>query len=138
MLLPINSTIEADTLPVCLTAHSHIRLMNDSRWPWLILLPRNSDSTELHQLIETQRNGYLQDITRVSEIIQHHTQCRSVNVAMLGNVVSALHCHVVARDEGDPNWPKPIWGFEQSIAYADDIPEQLIKVVQKQLVAGIQ
>lgn len=133
MQLPINATIEADTLHVCTTAYSHVRLMNDSRWPWFIVLPTNTSCTELHQLVDAQRSGYLQDINRMSEIIQQNTQCRSVNIAMLGNVVSALHCHVVARDEGDPNWPKPIWGFEQSIAYTDDIPGQLVKAVQDQL-----
>ena len=133
MELPINATIEADTLPVGTTTHSHIRLMNDSRWPWFIVLPRNSDSTELHQLVEEQRTGYLQDINRISEIVQQHTQCSSINIAMLGNVVSALHCHVVARDEGDPNWPKPVWGFEQSIAYTNDVPRQLIGAVREQL-----
>ena len=126
----INATIEADTLGVCTTTHSCIRLMNDSRWPWFIVLPKNTDSTELHHLSDTQRSGYLNDINMVSETLQQHTQCRSVNIAMLGNVVSALHCHVVARNEGDPNWPKPIWGFEQAIAYQDDIPKQLIKAVQ--------
>lgn len=133
MQLPINATIESDTLHVCTTAHSHVRLMNDSRWPWFIVLPTNSDCTELHQLDEAQRIGYLHDISRMSEIIQQHTQCRSVNIAMLGNVVAALHCHVVARDEGDPNWPKPIWGFEQSSAYEDDVPEQFIQAVKVQL-----
>ena len=133
MHLPINPTIEADTLYVCTTAHSHVRLMNDSRWPWFIVLPINTDCTEMHQLVEAQRNGYLHDINRMSEILQQHTQCRSVNIAMLGNVVSALHCHVVARNEGDPNWPKPIWGFEQSITYEDDIPEHLLTAVQDQL-----
>lgn len=127
----IDARIKADTLAVCVTPYSHIRLMNDSRWPWLILLPADSTSRELHQLSDAQRTGFLNDVTRCSELMQEHTQCQSVNVAMLGNVVSALHCHVVARDEGDPNWPKPVWGFEERVMYGEKTPDQLIKLVQQ-------
>lgn len=128
--MSIDPRIEADTLPVTQTSHSSIRLMNDSRWPWLIILPRNSTATELHDLEETQRIGFLSDINRCSEIMQIHTRCQSVNVAMLGNVVSALHCHVVARNAGDPNWPKPVWGFENSIAYEEHLPNHLLQAIQ--------
>lgn len=127
----INPRIEADTLSVCSTEHSHIRLMNDSRWPWIIVLPKNSASTELHQLDDNQRRGYLEDINILSELMQRHTQCQSINIAMLGNVVSALHCHVVARNQDDPNWPKPIWGFETTVAYTSNLPSELIKTIQQ-------
>lgn len=127
----IDPTIKGDTLPVCLTPHSHIRLMNDNRWPWIILLPVDSTSTELHHLEDFQRVGFLSDVNRCSKIMQTQTQCQSVNIAMLGNVVSALHCHVVARDMGDPNWPKPVWGYEASIAYDNDLPDQLIYAIQQ-------
>lgn len=129
----IDPTIKADTYPVCSTTHSYIRLMDDSRWPWLIVLPRDSDSQELHHLQDVQRVAYLNDINQLSRIIQQHTHCRSVNVAMLGNVVSALHCHVVARDENDPNWPKPIWGFEKAVGYGNNLPDLLIDTIQTQL-----
>ncbi len=129
----IDPKIEADTLAVCTTEHSHVRLMNDSRWPWLIVLPRDSDSTELHHLSDMHRAGYLKDINRLSGIIQQLTLCRSVNIAMLGNVVSALHCHVVARDEGDPNWPKTIWGFEDAIVYEDKAADELIQTIRNSL-----
>lgn len=131
--MTIDPKIEADTLAVCTTEYSHIRLMNDNRWPWLIVLPKDSDSTELHHLSDNHRAGFLNDINRLSAKIQHITQCRSVNIAMLGNVVSALHCHVVARDAGDPNWPKPIWGFENAIVYKGNAHEEFVQSIQKEL-----
>lgn len=127
----IDKTIEADTLPVRTTLYSHIRLMNDSRWPWLILLPKDASITELHQLTQSERSGFLSDVNHCSDIMQSVTQCQSVNIAMLGNVVSALHCHVVARQPGDPNWPKPVWGFEQAIAYKGTRPLGLIEAVEQ-------
>ncbi len=134
----INPTIKADTLAICSSDYSHIRLMNDSRWPWLIVLPANSDSTELHHLDNKQRTGYLDDINRLSELVQQHTQCRSVNIAMLGNVVAALHCHVVARDVDDPNWPKPVWGFQKAVAYTDNLPNPLIIAIQQNFDTALQ
>lgn len=132
--MPINQIIEADTLAVCDTQHSHVRLMNDSRWPWLIVLPVNSTACELHHLDGDHRAGYLQDVNTLSKVIQEHTACQSVNVAMLGNVVDALHCHVVARNAGDANWPKPIWGFEKAVPYDGDMPVSLLDAVRHALV----
>jgi len=126
----IDNRIAADTLPIGSTAYSHIRLMNDSRWPWIILLPIDSVCTELHQLDEAQRTGFLHDINRCSEIVQSCTQCQSINIAMLGNVVAALHCHVVARNADDPNWPKPVWGYGSAVKYGDDLPVELTAAVR--------
>jgi diadenosine tetraphosphate (Ap4A) HIT family hydrolase len=93
--------------------------MNDSRWPWLILVPVHPDIEEIHDLTQAQRESFMADVNKVSQVVQTCTDCQSVNVAMLGNVVAQLHCHVVARNPGDPNWPGPIWGFESAIPYAD-------------------
>jgi len=129
----MDARIEADTLAVTQTRFSIIRLMNDQRWPWLMLLPINSDATELHHLDDAQRLGYLDDVNQLSQLIQQHTKCKSVNVAMIGNVVAALHCHVVARFENDPNWPKPIWGFEQAIPYENNLPDALLNAITQTL-----
>ena len=71
------------------------------------------------------------DVNQVSRVMQITTECKSVNVAMLGNVVSQLHCHVVARDIDDPAWPKPVWGFESRVSYGDQMPELLLGAVRK-------
>ena len=130
--MKINPILEADSLFVCDTDHSHLRLINDSRWPWFIVLPRNSDATELHHLDQVQRNAFLEDINQLSDCLQQYTGCRSINIGMLGNVVSALHCHVVARDEGDPNWPKPIWGFGSPVTYGNEGARQMVDVMTQQ------
>jgi diadenosine tetraphosphate (Ap4A) HIT family hydrolase len=131
MKTAIDPRILADSLPVCDTQSAHIRLMNDRRWPWLILLPLQTDSRELHDLTHEQRNRFIADVNQASRVIQLSTGCRSVNVAMLGNVVAQLHCHVVARDEGDPNWPKPVWGYESAVPYSGDEPAALLATIRK-------
>ena len=105
--------------------------MNDSRWPWLILVPLHDEIDELHDLTHGQRDGFMADVNQVSRVVKKITQCKSVNIAMLGNIVSQLHCHVVARDIDDPNWPRPIWGFESAVAYGGNEPVNLVAAIQK-------
>lgn len=127
----VHPTLRADTLSICETPATHILLMNDKRWPWFILVPREIAIQELHDLTHEQRNNFMADVNQLSRVIQLITRCQSVNIAMLGNVVSQLHCHVVARDPGDPNWPKPIWGYEAAVPYENDHPAKLIDAVKK-------
>jgi len=129
--MSLHPRIEADTLPVCTTASAHIRLMNDSRWPWLILLPLQDGIEELHDLTHAQRDLFMADVNQVSRVLQVVTRCKSVNVAMLGNVVSQLHCHVVARDENDPNWPAPVWGYGSATPYENDQQAELVSTILK-------
>lgn len=121
----------ADTFQVCDTPNAHVRLMNDKRWPWLILVPTLPGIQELHDLTHEQRNAFMADVNQVSRVMHLVTACHSINVAMLGNVVSQLHCHVVARDTEDPNWPKPIWGFESAIPYEAEPPATLLSAIKK-------
>ena len=115
--MSLHPRLEADTLAICETTNAFVRLMNDCRWPWIILVPKNSTVEELHDFTETERNLFLTDVNAISKKLQQITNCQSINVAMLGNVVTQLHCHIVARNQGDPNWPKPIWGFESAKPY---------------------
>lgn len=130
--MSIDPQIIEDTLPVCTSARSTILLMNDKRWPWLILLPNDRlQSTELHDLTHTERDAFMADVNQVSRVVQHETHCDSVNIAMLGNVVQQMHCHVVARSASDPNWPRPVWGFEQALPYEQGLPDNLIAAIRK-------
>lgn len=127
----LHPRIEADTLPVCTTGSAQVRLMNDRRWPWLLLIPFQDGIEELHDLTHEQRDLFMSDVNQVSRVLQVVTRCKSVNVAMLGNVVSQLHCHVVARDEGDPNWPGTVWGFGTAVPYSDGEADELLATIRK-------
>lgn len=107
--------------------------MNDCRWPWIILVPVQADIEELHDLTHSQRVSFMADVNQVSRVVQSTTNCQSVNVAMLGNVVSQLHCHVIARNPGDPNWPNPVWGFGSALPYNEHEIEiqTLLKAIRK-------
>ena len=112
--------LDADTLPVCRTAAAHVRLVDDARWPWLMLVPARAEATEIHHLAPDERASLIEEVSLASAALERATGCASVNVAALGNVVARLHVHVVARRPGDPNWPGPVWGFGERVPRARD------------------
>ena len=138
--MTLDPRLARDTRPLAVLPGARVLLANDSRWPWLILLPPHDSATELHHLDARERGAFLQVVSRTSELLQRASGCRSVNVAMLGNVVAQLHCHVVARSPGDPGWPGPVWGFGEAVPRAaGELPAFATSVVgalEKELAAN--
>ncbi|MEL7429110.1 MAG: HIT domain-containing protein [Pseudomonadota bacterium] len=129
----LDKRLEADTLPVVSMETSQLRLMNDSRWLWLILVPRIEDAVEWHELFSDQRQDIDLEIANVAGIVKGMTGCEKINIASLGNTVRQLHIHVVARNTGDPNWPAPVWGFGEKTPYSSDGANQIIDVIRSHM-----
>ncbi len=104
---------------------SQLLLMDDSRYPWCILVPRHNGLEGLHDLPPAQRAGLLDEISRVSRAILELCGSERINVGALGNLVPQLHVHVVGRRVGDAAWPGPVWGFEAREPYA---PGQAVRL----------
>jgi diadenosine tetraphosphate (Ap4A) HIT family hydrolase len=96
-----------------------ILLMEDARFPWLILVPTISGLKEFHEVPKAKQLVLMEEIERVSVALQTITQAYKLNVAALGNQVSQLHIHIIARQMGDPAWPNPVWGYGTSQPYTD-------------------
>lgn len=107
----LDDRLAADTLPVAMTRSGALRLMNDRRWPWLILVPNIAGAVELHDLDADLAARIHRDTDRAAAALSRVTDCTKINTGALGNVVRQLHIHVIARFEGDANWPGPVWGF---------------------------
>ena len=116
----LDPRLEADThaigdLPLC-----ELRLMDDARFPWLVLVPRIAGARELLDLDEGDQRALLAEINLVGRAIETLWRPDKLNIAALGNVVPQLHVHVIARFTSDPAWPQPVWGRSERIAYSDD------------------
>src|ERR1700704_5089855 len=92
----------ADSDEICDLALSQARLFNDARYPWLLLIPRRADVSELFDLSPADRAVLAEEIAAAGRILKDVTRCYKINIAMIGNVVRQLHVHVTARFEGDP------------------------------------
>ena len=96
---------------------SQLLLMNDSNYPWLILVPRKNNLTEIIDLDQDNQIILLSEINYVSKILKKHLNVDKINIASLGNVVSQLHIHIIGRYFNDISYPKPIWGQVDSVEY---------------------
>lgn len=116
-----------------------VLLMNDSSYPWLILVPRREVVEELFQLSLTDQRQLIEEVSGVSEALASHARADKMNVAALGNVVPQLHVHVIARRRTDAAWPRPVWGVQPAQPYADGaLAQELSELVALLLPLGLQ
>ena len=106
----LDERLAADSFPLGRLALCELRLLNDSRFPWLLLVPMRARLVEVIDLEVSDRTLLMQELGRAAESLKKVTCCHKLNVAALGNQVRQLHIHVIARFEGDAAWPNPVWG----------------------------
>ena len=126
-----HKTLAADTAEAARWPLCRVLLMNDSRYPWLILVPARSDKTEIHDLDPADQSLLITEIDRASRALSRLYSPHKINVAAIGNLVPQLHIHVVARFRTDDAWPRPIWGAHPPRPYQTaDMDETLKKLRQ--------
>ena len=106
----LDPRLEADGPVVADLPLSHVRLVDDARFFWLVLIPRRAGRSEIMDLAPDDRALLMEEIAAVSTVLKGVSGCAKLNVAALGNMVPQLHVHVVARNPGDPAWPGPVFG----------------------------
>jgi diadenosine tetraphosphate (Ap4A) HIT family hydrolase len=89
---------------------SQLRLMDDLRFPWLLLVPRVGGASELADLDAAAQQRLLAEINAAAALLRAWQAFDKLNLGALGNVVRQLHVHLVGRRPGDPAWPGPVWG----------------------------
>ncbi len=99
---------------------SQLLLMNDSNYPWFILVPDRDDITEIYQLSNSDRDQLWQESCQLSRLLMQRFEGDKLNVAAIGNLVSQLHLHHVVRYRSDLAWPAPVWGKSKAVAYHED------------------
>lgn len=100
----------------------HARLQADTRWPWIVLIPRVAGARELEDLGANQRAALMEEVVAAGDAVRAiggvlGFQVEKLNLGALGNVTPQLHAHVVGRRAGDPAWPGPVWGVGTAQAY---------------------
>jgi diadenosine tetraphosphate (Ap4A) HIT family hydrolase len=113
----LDPRLAADTVAVGDLALSRVLLMDDARFPWLILVPRRSGLSEVTDLDGADAAALWDEIRLAAGVMRDLAKPDKVNVAALGNVVAQLHVHVVGRFRSDPAWPGPVWGFGTRTPY---------------------
>ncbi|MCG7585033.1 HIT domain-containing protein [Photobacterium sp. OFAV2-7] len=128
--LAADTTVLGD-LPLC-----RVLLSKEALGPWLILVPRRDEITEIHHLPEQDQLQLIRESSAVARLLETDYQADKINVGALGNLVPQLHVHHIARFQSDIAWPGPIWGNtdgtqrEEGIqqALADELRDELANI----------
>lgn len=105
--------------------------MNDTRYPWIVLVPRIPGASEWLDLPEQQQQVLLSEINIAAKVLREHFSCEKINIGALGNIVRQLHVHVIARTSQDEAWPGPVWGQGIAVAYSTAELEILLEKLQR-------
>ncbi len=132
-MFQLDARLAQDTTPVTSFALSRVLLMNDARYPWLILVPARDGLSEVHDLNASDQALLNDEIIRVSRAMTELFTPEKINVGALGNIVRQLHIHIIARRTDDPAWPGPVWGHSPAVPYT---VEQLVDM-QSRLASGL-
>ncbi|MES9900381.1 MAG: HIT domain-containing protein [Sedimenticola sp.] len=130
-MFTLHPRLAADTFAVVTLPLCEVRLMNDRRFTWLILVPQREEITELHQLSSTDQIKLLQESSDISHALTETGAIDKLNVAALGNLVAQFHWHLVARSKEDPCWPGPVWGCGNAEPYGAETAKNLITRLRK-------
>lgn len=128
----LDPRLARDTVYVADWNLCRILLMDDAQFPWLVLVPRRPGLVELDELDETDRTRLMHEIQRAMKTLRSVVECDKLNVGALGNLVSQLHVHVVARRRDDAAWPGPVWGFGPAHHYMPEARDKLVKALYRE------
>ena len=131
----LDPRLAADTrllasLPLC-----DVRLMDDARYGWLVLVPRRDGLVEIADLDEGEQATLWHEVNRAGAALRATMPCDKLNLGALGNIVRQLHVHVVARREGDAGWPGPVWGHGQREPCAEAVLRERMAALRQALAA---
>ena len=108
-------------------------MMNDSQYPWFILVPEKPDIKEIYQLGKLDRHTLTEESSYLAENLAALFKADKMNIAAIGNLVPQLHIHHVVRYQTDKAWPAPIWGKFAAVAYTQQQIADNIARVKEQL-----
>lgn len=113
----LDPRLEGSSVPVADWPLSQLRLKDDARFHWLLLIPRRPGVAEFTDLDEDDYTQLAAEMLAATRVVQEVARPDKVNVAMLGNVVRQMHVHVVGRFQSDPAWPGAVWCHGEGPAF---------------------
>ena len=117
----IDSQLKQTSYPLVSLGVCNLRLVDDQRWPWLLIIPRVPHAVELIDLSPDLRSEVWLEIDHVARVMRDQFSPYKLNIAALGNQVRQLHIHCIARFPDDDAWPNPVWGVGESVPYDSEL-----------------
>lgn len=113
----LNEVLGKDSVLVGNFPLCQLLLKNDKTYPWFILVPRRTGITEVFDLLPDEQQQLWREVASFSSLIKPLFNADKINIATLGNMVSQLHIHIIARSKTDKTWPQSVWDKFPAEAY---------------------
>ncbi|MGZ8160578.1 MAG: HIT domain-containing protein [Methylobacter sp.] len=119
MIFQLHPRLEQDCIAVGRFRLCRLLMMNDSQYPWFILVPERADVREIYQLGKTERELLTEESSYLAENLAALYKADKMNIAAIGNMVPQLHIHHIVRYQTDKAWPAPVWGRFDAVPYTE-------------------
>ena len=117
-----------DSHPVIELKLCSVRLIDNSKFPWLILIPNRKNVTDIFQLNSKDQILLMKEIVYVSKTMKKIFKAFNLNVEKIGNIVSQLHIHIIARSKKDSSWPLSVWVVKKKSYLKQDLDKNIKKI----------
>ncbi len=124
-MFELHPVLENDSILIGRFGLCQIRLIKDSNYPWVLLVPERKELTEIHQLSVEDRCLLAEESAFLSATLAELFEADKMNIAAIGNMVPQLHVHHIVRYKTDPSWPAPVWGNLPMKPYSDEALEEM-------------
>ena len=105
-----------------------VRLINNSKFPWIILIPNRKKITDITELKTQDQLLLMKEIVFCSKIIKKIFKTSKLNIEKIGNIVPQLHIHIIARSRNDSSWPLSVWVVKGKPYLKKSLEKILIKL----------
>ncbi len=106
-----------------------IRLNDNSKFPWIILIPKRNKITDISDLNFKDQNLLMKEIVYASKVMKKLFKTSKLNVEKIGNIVPQLHLHIIARSKKDSSWPLSVWVVKGK-PYSTKVLNELINKIR--------
>ena len=129
-MFELHPQLKKDSVLIGCFGLCQIRLINDSNYPWVLLVPERGGITEIHQLSIEDRCLLAEESALLSATLDELFKADKMNIAAIGNMVPQLHVHHIVRYKTDPAWPAPVWGKLPMKPYSDKDLEETARFLR--------
>lgn len=138
MTFQLHPRLQQDSIKIGQFILSQLRLINDSQYPWFILVPERKDVSEIYQLSEKDQQQLQQESSLLTKTLVEIYKADKMNIAAIGNIVPQLHIHHIVRYKTDIAWPAPVWGKFDSIPYTEQQLEKIKAQINYTLMGSLK
>tara|TARA_B110000971_G_scaffold207514_1_gene231816 strand:- start:170 stop:568 length:399 start_codon:yes stop_codon:yes gene_type:complete len=130
MIKKINKSFLKDSHYIANLKLSTIRLINNSKFPWIILIPIRKNITDITDLSSKDQILLMKEIVHCSKLMKKIFKTKKLNIEKIGNIIPQLHIHIIARSTMDSSWPLSVW-VVRGKPYTKDLLDKTLAKIKK-------